>query len=120
MKRAVCGDVFAREVEDYILKLPLEQAQIAEALRDLILSASPRMEEQIKWGKPWFGCGKLTCYIAAAEDHVTLGFAEGAQLTDPAGILTGTGKNMRHVKLKSLKDIKRKQLTAWIKEAIKR
>jgi hypothetical protein len=119
MKRAVCGDVLAREVEDYIMKLPLEQAQIAESLRDLILSASPRIEEQIKWGKPWFGCGKLSCCLAAEDGVVTLSFAEGVELTDPDGLLTGNGKAMRSIKMKTLKDIKRKQLIAWIKEAIK-
>jgi len=51
------------------------------------------------------------CPVACVEDHrsdtsvpsgltSTLGFFHGAALTDPAGLLEGTGKYMRHVKAK--------------------
>jgi len=32
--------------------------------------------------------------------HVNVGFFQGAGLPDPAGLLQGSGKCMRHVKLK--------------------
>jgi hypothetical protein len=38
-------------------------------------------------------------YVAAFKDHVNVGFFFGAELADPAGLLVGTGKRMRHVKL---------------------
>lgn len=38
-------------------------------------------------------------YVNAFKDHVNVGFFHGAQLNDPAGLLEGTGKRMRHVKL---------------------
>jgi hypothetical protein len=39
-------------------------------------------------------------YVNAFRSHVNVGFFRGAQLADPAGLLEGTGKYMRHVKLK--------------------
>ncbi len=39
-------------------------------------------------------------YVSVLPDHVSLGFFQGAELPDPAGLLTGTGKVMRHIKLK--------------------
>jgi hypothetical protein len=39
-------------------------------------------------------------YVNAFKDHVNVGFFHGAALEDPAGLLEGTGKRMRHVKLK--------------------
>jgi len=39
-------------------------------------------------------------YVNAFKDHVNVGFFHGAALDDPAGLLEGTGKRMRHVKLK--------------------
>jgi hypothetical protein len=39
-------------------------------------------------------------YVNAFMDHVNVGFFHGAALDDPAGLLQGTGKHMRHVKLK--------------------
>lgn len=38
-------------------------------------------------------------YVGAFRSHVNVGFFRGAMLPDPAGILRGTGKYMRHVKV---------------------
>jgi hypothetical protein len=39
-------------------------------------------------------------YVNAFTAHVNVGFFLGAQLADPDGLLEGTGKFMRHVKLR--------------------
>lgn len=39
-------------------------------------------------------------YVSAFNAHVNVGFFHGAALPDPAGLLEGTGKRMRHVKLR--------------------
>jgi len=39
-------------------------------------------------------------YVGAFAAHVNIGFFQGASLPDPAGLLQGTGKRMRHVKLR--------------------
>ena len=39
-------------------------------------------------------------YVGAFTSHVNVGFFQGASLADPAGLLQGTGKRMRHVKLR--------------------
>ncbi|WP_280151427.1 DUF1801 domain-containing protein [Piscinibacter sp. XHJ-5] len=39
-------------------------------------------------------------YVNVYKAHVNVGFFHGAALADPAGLLEGTGKFMRHVKLK--------------------
>ena len=38
-------------------------------------------------------------YVNAFRAHANVGFFHGASLADPAGLLEGTGKRMRHVKL---------------------
>lgn len=38
-------------------------------------------------------------YVNAFSAHVNVGFFYGAALDDPGGLLAGTGKRMRHVKL---------------------
>jgi len=40
-------------------------------------------------------------YVDVFKSHTNIGFFYGAHLDDPAGLLEGTGKNMRHVKLKT-------------------
>lgn len=39
-------------------------------------------------------------YVDAFSAHVNVGFFFGAELEDPAGLLEGTGRRMRHVKLR--------------------
>lgn len=39
-------------------------------------------------------------YVNAFKAHVNVGFFHGAELDDPAGLLEGGGKHMRHVKLR--------------------
>lgn len=39
-------------------------------------------------------------YVNAFTAHVNVGFFQGAALPDPAGVLQGSGKYMRHVKVK--------------------
>jgi hypothetical protein len=39
-------------------------------------------------------------YVNVFKAHVNVGFFRGAELADPKGLLEGTGKFMRHVKLR--------------------
>ena len=39
-------------------------------------------------------------YVNAFKAHANVGFFHGAMLADPSGLLEGTGKRMRHVKLR--------------------
>lgn len=39
-------------------------------------------------------------YVDAFSAHANVGFFHGAALADPAGLLEGSGKRMRHVKLR--------------------
>jgi hypothetical protein len=39
-------------------------------------------------------------YVGAFKAHVNVGFFYGAELSDPAGLLQGNGRRMRHVTLK--------------------
>ncbi len=48
-----------------------------------------------------------------------LDFCAGQSLKDPAGLLEGTGKNLRHVKLRTVEDLKRPELKKLIVEAAK-
>jgi hypothetical protein len=56
-------------------------------------------------------------YVNAFTAHVNVGFFLGAHLADPARLLEGTGKNMRHVKLRPGAEIDREALAALIEAA---
>lgn len=44
-------------------------------------------------------------YVNAFKEHVNIGFFNGAFLEDPAGLLQGKGKRMRHVKVKAGREL---------------
>ena len=56
-------------------------------------------------------------YVDAFTAHVNVGFFHGAQLPDPAGLLEGTGKYMRHVKLRPDRNIDSTALIGLIESA---
>ena len=56
-------------------------------------------------------------YVGAFKNHVNVGFFHGAALADPAGLLQGTGKNMRHVKIEPGFDLDQSSLEALIASA---
>ena len=82
-----------------------------------------RTDDALRWiAQPWFermrGCGAdvrellqdghpTACvddaafaYVDAFSAHANIGFFFGAALDDPAGLLEGAGKRMRHVKVR--------------------
>jgi hypothetical protein len=56
-------------------------------------------------------------YVNAFKAHVNVGFFRGAELADPAGLLEGTGKYMRHVKLRPDEDIDGAALVRLVESA---
>src|SRR5580692_5170115 len=53
-------------------------------------------------------------YVNAFKAHVNVGFFRGAEISDPNGLLEGTGKFMRHVKLKPGSELDSAALSALI------
>jgi len=56
-------------------------------------------------------------YVNAFKDHVNVGLFFGALLNDPAGLLEGTGKRGRHVKLRPGREVDATALAALIATA---
>ena len=54
------------------------------------------------------------CHVAAYREHVSVYFFVGALLPDPAGLLEGTGKRGRHVKLRPGRDVNSSALAQLI------
>jgi hypothetical protein len=56
-------------------------------------------------------------YVNVFTSHVNIGFFQGTELDDPHHLLTGTGKFMRHVKLRPDIEVDRDALTDLIRAA---
>ena len=87
-----------------------ELATIARALRAMILKLDKHAVETVRLGDnaATYGVGpkKMTdgyAYIMPLREYVNLGLYQGALLKDPKKLLEGTGKGLRHVKIRSVK-----------------
>ncbi len=56
-------------------------------------------------------------YVNVFRAHMNVGFFFGAELEDPTGLLEGSGKRMRHVKLKPGRELDSSALVALIDAA---
>ena len=64
-------------------------------------ACGPDVREVLHEGYPVALVGEAAFgYVNAFKAHVNVGFFHGAALADPAGLLEGAGKRMRHVKLR--------------------
>lgn len=89
------------EVERWFIRPDEILATIARRWFDLIRACGDDVVELLHDGCPT-ACVRDAgfAYVNAFTAHVNVGFFLGAYLPDPAGLLEGTGKRMRHVKLK--------------------
>jgi hypothetical protein len=92
--------------------------EIVRELRELIQEVVPEATETVNpWGIPIFELNGPMCYFMVAKKHITFGFPRGTSLTDPKGLLEGTGKNLRHVKLRKVEDLQQDGLHELVEEA---
>lgn len=104
------------QVTDYINAAD-KHKETLEALRQLVHDTVPNVTEEFKWGRPVFRAAKDFAYLKTAKAYVTLGFFQFDKLDDKNGLLEGTGKDMRHIKIKNAQDINRELLCEWFKSA---
>lgn len=109
-----------KTVEQYISSLSPSQRALAQSARQLIVGFSPKVEEQIKWSRPFYlHEGQPLCYLQANRDHLNFGFPAGGALAEKTAspLLEGTGQSMRHVKLSYNKPLPKKELLSLLKAA---
>ena len=74
---------------------------LAQTWFDRICACGEDVRQILHDGHPTACVGEAAfAYVNAFTAHVNVGFFHGASLDDPAGLLVGTGKRMRHVKLR--------------------
>ena len=95
-----------------------KNVRLIGALTRIIEAAAPHLLKTVKWGQgSWVDGGTPKVYIHAAKDHVQLGFYRGSALKDPKGLLVGGGQYVRHVKVRTAREIDPGALGALVREA---
>ena len=111
-----------KRIDAYIAKSQEFAKPILEYMRTQVHKACPRVEEDIKWGMPYFSYnGKILCAMAAFKQHCSFSFSRPDLMKDPGKFFRmekGGGMGV-FGKIQSLKDVPpSKTFTAYIKEAM--
>jgi len=119
-------------VEDLLKGRSPEVPKWTMALRRLVRGAVPGVTERVYMGwrvimysreKSAPGTAtkmsKMFCGIGPLKDSVNLYFHQGAGLPDPDGLLEGTGKGMRHVKIRNAGHIRAGAIKKLVRAAYK-
>jgi hypothetical protein len=95
-----------------------ELGAIARRWFEVIRNCGDDVRELLHDGHPTACVGDAAfAYVNAFKAHVNAGFFRGAEIADPKGLLEGTGKFMRHVKLSPERDVDTAALTKLIQTA---
>jgi hypothetical protein len=95
-----------------------ELGSIAQSWFAIMRDCGDDVRELLHDGHPTACVGDAAFgYVNAFRAHVNVGFFRGAELNDPSGLLEGTGKFMRHVKLRPEHDINAVALKNLIESA---
>jgi hypothetical protein len=95
-----------------------ELGAVARHWFDVLRGCGDDVRELLHDGHPTACVGDAAfAYVNAFKAHVNVGFFRGAELADPARLLEGTGKYMRHVKLKPDRHIDAAALVVLIESA---
>ena len=90
-------------VRAWLARVPGQHASVVVAVRALVFSVAPDAHETIYHDALGYGPSDSgfdpILYVAVFRAHVNLGFFYGGFTADPDGLLIGSGKRMRHVRL---------------------
>ena len=94
-------------LDAFLAQFSREAREMTLCLRDLIFSVFPHVVEQIdfKNGLITYGFDKTdksqVFNIVVHMKYIILIFSKGAQISDPSYLLSGTGKFVRHIKIRA-------------------
>ena len=103
------GDIemFDRDKYDILMKL-----------RGIVFSHNHGIQERVMYGGIMFSLESDFGGLFVRKNHVSFEFGFGVHFKDPDGVLEGTGKLCRHLKLRSLKDIETKNVAYFVEQAL--
>ena len=112
------------EFEAFIKAYPEPVQLMAAQLREVILSELPDTMEMVDAPSRIIAYGAsakyadLVCAIAPYPKYVNLMFSCGASMPDPDGILKGTGKKARHIRVEEMTDAMGKRIQKYLRLAV--
>lgn len=106
------------DVDAWLAAAEHDLRRLAQPWFEALRACGPDVRELLHDGHPTACVGGAAFgYVDAFSAHVNVGFFHGAALDDPAGLLEGAGKRMRHVKVRWGRPVDAAALNALIAAA---
>jgi hypothetical protein len=112
----------SNKIDEFLSKLKHPLKAEMEAVIDIIREASPKIEEDVKWGGPSFDYKEpMATFNPRVTDYVAVIFHKGELLNDKTGLLEPGPKGKAYAKFHSMEEVKkhktnlRKVVKSWIK-----
>lgn len=106
-------------VEVALNRMPEPIRSIAWAVDATIRRLSKKVHARVAWGHASYAVNGHDLFaIAEGKDRVNLYIGNGVSVPDPEGVLEGTGKAMRHVKVRSVEQAGSRQVSAILKASL--
>ena len=108
-------DLQDMDMSDWLEKKPEDLRPLAIKWFDAIKKCGPDVQPIFHDGYP-IGCVDHApfAYVNVFTSHMNLGFFYGVDLIDRLGMLEGSGKRMRHIKIKRDTDLDEREIQALI------
>ncbi len=104
---------------DDIKEIDFEKYSIIEKCRKIVFALTPYISERIIYGGIMFSKkGMDFGGVFASKNHVSFEFTNGFELKDNQELLEGKGKYRRHLKLKSIDDVNKKQVEFFVGQSL--
>ena len=112
------------DVQAFLASHPPEVRDLAMKLRALVFEVIPHVQELVDASDQMIGYGlsskweDIICVIAPYTSHVILMFGKGRELRDPEGMLKGTEKHVRYIKIMEASDIEDPEVRTLLENAV--
>ncbi len=105
------------DVQEYLASYDIPLVELALKIRKKILDIDADLDEEIKWNNLTYRKKRPLFGIVIHKNHINLEFWQGTLLNDPDNLMEGTGKKIRHYKIRNEEDINI-PMEDFIKQAI--
>ena len=110
---------YSEEVDKFVKNRILPQYHaIVTMLRELFHEMAPNAQEGIYYNLPMYKGNKIFAFISPTKKDITLGFTHGVEFEDKYGLLKGTGKSGKHVKIKNLDSLNKDAIIYYLNQAL--
>jgi hypothetical protein len=95
-----------------------DKLAIVRALRKAAQNVSKDVTEGVKWNALCFFKGdRAFVGIMPYQNYVSIIFDRGSDMTDELGVLEVSGKQMRHIKIRTMEEIAKKNVADYIRNS---